>query len=126
MTIMGRSIGSGVAIFLASKFRVGNLILVSPFLSLCEVVKDKYCNAFSLLLEDRFNNRDRISKVKCPCLIIHGLADEIIPYHHSISLNSIVQGFCMLKLVKDMTHSCFHYYKDFLVHVNEFFYKLDV
>lgn len=35
MTIMGRSIGSGVAVHLATKYPVGHLILISPFLSIC-------------------------------------------------------------------------------------------
>jgi hypothetical protein len=42
ISIMGRSIGSGPAIYAASIYSVGSLILLSPFLSLKEVVRDIY------------------------------------------------------------------------------------
>lgn len=72
---MGRSIGSGVAVYLASKYDVGHLILLSPFLSICEVVKDIFCEFVSKLLKNRFPNEKRIKEIRCPCLIVHGLAD---------------------------------------------------
>ena len=40
--VIGRSIGSGPALSLVSKFKVAGLMLVSPFLSIRKLVKDKY------------------------------------------------------------------------------------
>lgn len=37
----------------------------------------------------------------------------------------MTNGMCMLKLVKEMTHSCFHYHKDFLCYVLEFYANFD-
>lgn len=42
ITILGRSIGSGPAVYVASIYCVGSLILLSPFLSLCCAVRDLY------------------------------------------------------------------------------------
>lgn len=33
--LLGRSIGSGPAVYLSSIYKVGSLILLSPFLSIC-------------------------------------------------------------------------------------------
>jgi cephalosporin-C deacetylase-like acetyl esterase len=86
ISIMGRSIGSGPAVFAASIYSVGSLILLSPFLSLKEVVRDIYGEICSLLIKQRFNNKERAKLIKCPTLIIHGLLDTIVPPKHSIDL----------------------------------------
>ena len=57
--LLGRSIGSGPAVHLANLFPVGALILLSPFLSLCEAVKDLYGPIASSLLKQGFNNKER-------------------------------------------------------------------
>ena len=55
--VMGRSIGSGPAVHVASLFNVGGLVLLSPFLSLCEVVSDLYGRMASKVLKQRFDNK---------------------------------------------------------------------
>lgn len=54
--VLGRSIGSGPAIFAAVHFKIGALVLISPFLSICKLVEDKYGWLCSALLEERFHN----------------------------------------------------------------------
>lgn len=51
---MGRSIGSGPATYLASKFDVGCLVLVSPFTSIRGVVEHLVGKFASLLVKERF------------------------------------------------------------------------
>ena len=55
--VMGRSIGSGPALHIASLYAVGGLVLLSPFLSICEVVHDLYGILASGLLKQRFDNK---------------------------------------------------------------------
>jgi len=55
--VIGRSIGSGPAMHLASLYNLGGLVLLSPFLSLCEVVGELYCPFASTILKQRFNNK---------------------------------------------------------------------
>ena len=40
--VIGRSIGSGPALSLVSQFKVAGIMLISPFLSICKLVKDRY------------------------------------------------------------------------------------
>lgn len=60
--VLGRSLGSGPAIFLASRRHIGALILISPFYSLQAVAKN-LGGYFAFLLPDIFRNYIHISKV---------------------------------------------------------------
>ena len=87
--LFGRSMGSGVAVHLEKIMdeAPAAMVLVSPFTSINDVVKS-HTNACisSLLSSNHFNNLDRISKILCPLLIIHGTDDGFIPVTHSRKL----------------------------------------
>lgn len=83
--IYGHSMGSGVAVDLASRLRApqdyGALILESAFTSFVDVASEAGFVA-SLLLQfnnERFASIDKIARVHAPLLMIHGSADTTIP-----------------------------------------------
>ena len=84
--IMGRSIGSGPATYIAQKYHPAALLLVSPFTSIKEVAKSMYGFVGALLVKDRFDNLKRIKHLTCPLLLIHGKIDKTIPWEHSEAL----------------------------------------
>jgi len=71
--ILGRSVGTGPAVYLASRRPAAGLVLQSPFLSAYRVLTH-----FPLLPFDKFPNYRRISHVHCPVLIVHGSPDTVI------------------------------------------------
>lgn len=77
----GRSVGGGSAVDLASRQPLAGLILESSFTSAFRVILP-----FPILPFDKFPNLDKIEKVKCPVLIMHGKADEVIPFQHGQKL----------------------------------------
>ena len=79
--VYGRSVGGGSATALASQQPVAGLILESAFTSAFRVVVP-----FPLLPFDKFTNLPKLKNVRCPVLIMHGGADEIIPFHHGQTL----------------------------------------
>lgn len=83
--VFGRSIGTGPALALASRFKLAGLILVTPFVSIQALFRDRV-GPLSLLVEEWFENGDAMKEVQSPTMIIHGRADMIIPYHHSEEL----------------------------------------
>ena len=85
--VFGRSIGSGPATYLASKRRVGALILMSPFTSIKAVAKDMAGAWAQYLIKERFNNLEAIKQVSCPTFICHGLKDGVIPFQQSKQLH---------------------------------------
>jgi hypothetical protein len=84
---MGRSLGSGPATELAVRKPVSALILQSPLLSAIRVVMSTSIT----LPMDIFANIDKIHRVTCPVLIIHGTADEVINVEHGKKLFELVK-----------------------------------
>lgn len=78
---LGRSIGGGAAAYLAAKEDIGGLIFESSFVSAFRVATRTPIFPF-----DEFNNIDRIAKVKCPVMIIHGTNDDTISIWHGKQL----------------------------------------
>lgn len=81
IVLYGRSLGSGPSCYLAERLsregvKLGGLILQSPLMSVFRVA---FHFRFTLP-GDMFPNVDRISRVQCPVLIIHGTRDEVVPF----------------------------------------------
>ncbi len=78
--LLGESLGSAVAVALASARAVGAVILEAPFTSVAEVGQRAYpFLPVRLLIEDRFDSLDRIGRVEAPLLIVHGEEDRVVP-----------------------------------------------
>ena len=73
--VHGYSVGGGPAVWLASRHRVGGLVLESAFTTALATV-----TRLPLFPVDRFRNIDLIGRVTAPILVIHGTDDRIIPY----------------------------------------------
>ena len=89
--VMGRSIGTGPASYLASKCDLALLVLMSGFVSLRAVVRDMAGKIFQYVVKDRFNNLEYIKSVSCPVLIIHGQADTIINCDQSRQISEVCE-----------------------------------
>lgn len=79
--IFGESIGSGVAVELASQHNFAGLILEAPFSSILSVAKKSYWFLpVSVILKDRFESDKKVYKIKTPILIFHATGDNIVPF----------------------------------------------
>lgn len=77
----GESLGSGVAVALATEKPVGRLILEAPFTSAAALAALHYWYMpVRLLMKDQFRSEARVAKVKAPLLILHGIHDHVVPY----------------------------------------------
>lgn len=80
ITLWGESLGSGVAVALASSRKVGRLMLDAPFTSAADVGARVYWFLpVRLLMKDAFRSDLRIAKVSAPLLIVHGTRDTVVP-----------------------------------------------
>jgi len=77
---MGESLGSGVAVSIAARHKVGALVLDSPYSSIADVAAAAYWFVpVRMLLRDPFHNDLLIAQVKAPTLIVHGTKDPVVP-----------------------------------------------
>ena len=83
IVITGRSVGSGPAVWLASRTDPAGLALISPFRS---AFTTAIPTPFSIFPGDRFPNMSRIRSMNHPLLIIHGEDDNVIPVSHGRKL----------------------------------------
>lgn len=80
IVLMGRSLGTGAATYLASKFDVHALVLISPYTSLPDIAASTYpVFPVRLLMHDKFDNKNIIGDVTAPIIMFHGDNDRIIP-----------------------------------------------
>jgi pimeloyl-ACP methyl ester carboxylesterase len=78
--VVGRSLGSGVAVQLAAQRPVARLVLVTPYDSI-ETIAVRHYGWFPVrwLLRDRFDSRRHAPQVSAPTLLIAAEDDEVVP-----------------------------------------------
>lgn len=79
--LFGHSLGSGVAIQMATEYDVGLVALVSPYTSVADVAALVYWFVPArYLVLDRFDSHSKVISVTEPIYIFHGTEDRLIPY----------------------------------------------
>lgn len=87
IAVIGRSLGSGVAVALASRRPVERLVLVTPFDSIARVAADHFpWLPVQWLIRDRYDSLDRIGQVRAPMLVVVAERDEVVPRPRSQAL----------------------------------------
>jgi pimeloyl-ACP methyl ester carboxylesterase len=122
VAVMGRSLGSGVAVYLASKRPVERLVLVTAYDSLVNVARHYFWYLpVGLLLRDRYDSASRAGAVKAPVLIVVAEEDEIIPPARSQALAAAFRpGQAQLVEIRYMTHNSLDLAPEYLGTVQAF------
>lgn len=87
ITVIGRSLGSGVASYLASQRAVDKLVLVTPFDSIRKVA-EKMLPMFpvKLMIKDSFDSASRALGINAETLVIVATEDQVIQWSHTENL----------------------------------------
>ena len=89
LLLYGRSLGTGIASHLASKTQARQLILETPYTSMVDMAKLQVSFLpVNLLSRFRFETKKFLPQVDCRIDLIHGTADELIPYQQALELSS--------------------------------------
>ncbi len=107
LSVIGRSLGSGVATWLASVRTLEQLILVTPYDSITNVAQDKYpFYPVDFILKHKFDSLSRAAGIDIPVLILIAENDELIPPAHSYQLaKALSSAQVEVKLIKDANHN---------------------
>ena len=80
IVLYGESLGTGVAVQMASERSIGALVLETPYSSVADVAQARYpIFPVRLLLKDPFDSKSRIGLVRAPILVMLAGRDTIVP-----------------------------------------------
>lgn len=107
VVVVGRSLGSGVAVYLASQRPVARLVLVTPYESLQDLAAHHYpLFPVRWLLLDRYESSKYAAQVTAPTTLIAAERDEIIPRASTEALlKRFRAGVATLKVVPRAGHN---------------------
>jgi uncharacterized protein len=122
IALMGRSLGTGVAVALATTRPVEKVVLVTPFDSIANIAADRYGWApVRWLIKDHYDSVERMPHVRAPVLVIIAEHDESIPLLHTNALlASIPEAQRHSVMIRGGTHGYFGDYQRYLAIVRDF------
>lgn len=87
VSVVGRSLGSGVATYVAANRDIEKLALITPYDSIERVAQSKFpFIPVSLLLHDKYDSAERAHNISATTLIIAAETDGVIPLHFTQAL----------------------------------------
>lgn len=111
VAVIGRSLGTGVATYLASVRDVEKIVLVTPFDSIERVAARHYpIFPVALFLKDKFRSIEHADDIESPTLVLVAENDRVIPREHAESL-VLAFGKDVVKMIvlEDTTHNTIGY-----------------
>ena len=107
VVVVGRSLGSGVAVQVAAARPVARLVLVTPYDSIQEIAASRF--AFfpvRWMLRDKFESGRHAARVGAPTLLIAAEHDEVIPAASTaLLLSRFAPGIATMQVVAGAGHN---------------------
>lgn len=93
LAVWGESLGTGVAVAMASERTVRCVVLEAPYSSAVEIAADAFPFVpVRWLMQDQFRSDLRIPKVTAPVMILHGDRDAVIPIASGERLYGLIKS----------------------------------
>lgn len=104
--IYGRSLGSGIAAWLASKKSCAQLVLETPYYSMTSLAAH-YIPIYpaSTLVKYKIPTHKYLSIVNAPITIFHGTNDKVIPYSNAEKLKPVLKPTDTFITINNGTHN---------------------
>lgn len=121
IVVMGRSLGTGVAVHLATHRDIAGLILVSPYDSIKNVAQKKFPFVpVSMLIRHPFDSLSLASKIDTPMLALIATEDRIINPEHSKKLLQEWGGEYEIQIIEGRCHNTIHLSDEFWISIESF------
>ncbi|UOQ53909.1 alpha/beta hydrolase [Hymenobacter cellulosivorans] len=89
--ILGYSLGTGAAAWLAAQHNPRLLILQAPYFSMRATARQHYPFVPGFIVRYPLGTDAVLPKVKCPIVIFHGEHDEVIDYQTTLQLKALLK-----------------------------------
>jgi len=84
VAVVGRSLGSGVAVQVALERPVHSLVLITPYDSILAIAKRKFrAVPVEYVLQHRFESVKYAPSLKAPTYVLRAQSDDVVPHSHT-------------------------------------------
>jgi pimeloyl-ACP methyl ester carboxylesterase len=95
IAVVGRSLGSGVAIQVAKERPVHSVVLVTPYDSVLAIAKRRFrAMPIEYMLRHRFESIKYAPSLKAPTYVLRAEQDDVIPHSHTDQLVAKLAQLC--------------------------------
>lgn len=122
ISLIGRSLGTGIASFVASKRKIDKLVLITPYDSILNVAKQTFWMfPLSILLRDKYESIEYVKNIKARTLLFIAEKDHVIPFQCSNNLaNEFDKEIVEIVIIKDSGHNNISHFIEFTESIKSF------
>jgi dipeptidyl aminopeptidase/acylaminoacyl peptidase len=105
IAVVGRSLGSGVAVQVAKERPVHSVVLITPYDSILAIAKRKFrVMPIEYMLRHRFESIKYAPALKAPTYVLRAASDDVVPHSHTDQLVAKLAQLCGDDIVPDSDH----------------------
>ena len=105
IVVVGRSLGTAMALAVAARREVSRLVLLSPFESMVQLVRERHClNLVRWALNQKFDCRGDASQVKARTAVLLAAHDTRVSHSNSLALAARLPGLGPVIVVPGTNH----------------------
>lgn len=123
VNLVGRSLGTGVATYVADNREIKRLVLITPYDSI-EAVAQRHYSLFpvSWLLTEKYLSIERAPRLQVRTLLLIAAQDKVIPPQHSENLaGAIRKNYLNKRVIQPASHNDITLYPEFNEYITDFF-----
>ena len=122
ISIVGRSLGSGVAVILAATRNAERLVLITPYDSIARLAQSSFpIFPVSALLKDRYDSLSHASSISIPTLLLIAERDEFIPMKSSRNLAAALDpAMTTVNVIGNASHNTIQNFDQYTTALAEF------
>ncbi len=122
ISIVGRSLGSGVAMYLAATRNAERLVLVTPYDSIARLAQSSFpIFPVSAMLKDRYDSLSHAGSISVPTLMLIAERDEFIPMKSSRNLaDALNPSMTTVNVIGNAGHNTIQNYDQYTTALAEF------
>lgn len=105
IAVVGRSLGSGVAVQVAKERPAHSVVLITPYDSILAIAKRKFrVMPIEYMLRHRFESIKYAPSLKAPTYVLRAASDDVVPHSHTDQLVAKLARLCGDDIVPDSDH----------------------
>jgi dienelactone hydrolase len=113
IAVVGRSLGSGVAVQVAKERPVHSVVLITPYDSILAIAKRKFrVMPIEYMLRHRFESVKYAPALKAPTYVLRAASDDVVPHSHTDQLVAKLAQLCGDDVVPGSDHMNIPYLED--------------